>query len=245
MAKKIVDMFRCHLDERKLRGRMKILAIDTSSEACSVALLKSDLNASDEIKSLHRIAPMQQARLLLPMIQELLHSSSLMLSDLDAIAYGCGPGSFTGIRIASSVAQGIGLAAQLRIIPISSLAGMAQAAFLKHHWSNLLVAVDARVQQIYCAAYKANVYGIVELVGQEMVVRPEEISPSLSDIKYYGIGSGWKLYEKQLVRHLGIKPCAINFSQVPEASAMLTLAKIQLEKGNHVSVSEAVPVYLR
>ena len=123
---------------------MKILAIETSSHACSVALLNED-----KVKISHIISPMQQAKLILPMIDELLKSSALTLNDLDAIAYGCGPGGFTGVRIAASVAQGLGFAVKLPIIPISSLAVMAEAAFLERQWRKLLVAVDARADQIY------------------------------------------------------------------------------------------------
>ena len=137
---------------------MKMLAFDTSAGACSVALLN---NESVEIS--HIVAPMQQAKLLLPHIQNLLNQAGLALKDLDAIAYGQGPGSFTGIRIAASVAQGLGYASGLPIVPVSSLAILAQTAFLEEKWDKCLVAVDARTEQVYWAHYVANNSGLMEL----------------------------------------------------------------------------------
>lgn len=227
---------------------MRILAFDTSSEACSAALWDSSSTMNDQIKTRHQIAPMQQARLILPMIQALLSSSSLQLNKLDAIAYGCGPGSFTGMRIASSVVQGIGVAEGLPILQISSLAAMAQAAFMKHQWDKLLVAVDARMEQIYWAIYEVNQAGLVELIGAEQVLKPDELFQSnheLSSGKWYGIGDGWKKYEEKLVKQLGFSPCNIDYTALPEASAMLGLAKKQLDDGNQVAISQALPVYLR
>src|SRR5690348_12267838 len=128
---------------------MKLLALDTSSIACSVALL-----LDGDVHYLHKIAPMQQAKLILSMIEELLKTHSLKVNHLDAIAYGCGPGSFTGLRIACSVAQAFGLAADKPLIPISSLAALAQATYIEHQEKKVLAAIDARMDQIYWAAYE-------------------------------------------------------------------------------------------
>src|SRR5690606_29845388 len=103
---------------------MKLLAIDTSAQACSIAL-----QIDDEVKVWHEVVPMQQAQLILPRINQLLQESNLSLNQLDAVAFGCGPGSFTGVRIATSLAQGLGYALNIPLIPISSLAGLAQAAY--------------------------------------------------------------------------------------------------------------------
>src|SRR5471032_2163673 len=105
---------------------MKILAIDTSANACSVALL-----INNETLSSHKVIPMQQAQLILPMIEELLLTANITLNQLDALAFGCGPGSFTGVRIAASVAQGLAVAHDLPVISVSSLQALAQAAFLQ------------------------------------------------------------------------------------------------------------------
>ena len=121
---------------------MKILAFDTSSNACSVALLNGSA-----VHSSNKTLPMQQAKLILPMIHTLLDECSVGLEELDAIAFGCGPGSsFTGIRIATSVAQGLGFATQKRLISVSSLAALAQTAYLAHGKERVFVAVDARME---------------------------------------------------------------------------------------------------
>ena len=127
---------------------MKLLAFDTSSTTCSVALL-----LNDEIIEKNQTALMQQAQLIFPMIDTLLKSKNLKINQLDGIAFGCGPGSFTGVRIATSVAQGLAYAAKLPLIPVSSLAALAQAAYEDLRWEKLVVAVDARIQEIYWGAF--------------------------------------------------------------------------------------------
>lgn len=219
---------------------MKILAFDTSTTACSVAL-----QSGDEIKVLHEVAPMQQARRILIIIQKLLADSSLTLADLDAIAFGCGPGSFTGIRIASSVAQGIGFAKDLPIIRISSLAAFAQAAFEAGKGAKYLIAVDAHMQQIYWAIYAANQHGFVELTNQELVCSPEDIIPPENTHDWYAVGDGWEKYREKLLARLGFEPTIISSSPLPIAKAILRLASESYTKGDNVTASDAIPVYLR
>lgn len=225
---------------------MKLLAFDTSASACSVALLNNE-----RITTLHKIAPMQQASLILPMLQQILADASLSLNQLDMIAYGCGPGSFTGIRLASAVAQGLGFAYSLPIMPISSLAAIAQAALIEHQCSQLLVAVDARMGDVYWAVYKnASATDYVELVGQEHLYKPESViipnNIELSSANWYGLGDAWLQYKSQMVLALGIEPCAIFAAQQPTAEAILRLAKRKLEQGGSgVHASEAIPIYLR
>jgi len=218
---------------------MKILAFDTSTTACSVAIQNGN-----QIKCLDRVAPMQQAKLILPMINELLEASSLTLAHLDAIAYGCGPGSFTGIRIASSVAQGIGFATQKPIIKVSSLAALAQAAFLEQHCTKMLVAVDARMDQIYWASYEVRNKGSVELVNQEWLCRPENVCiPEMND--WCGVGDGWGIYAQALTSRSGFTLQSIYSSQLPSAQAILQLARVKYDKNEWITASEAIPVYLR
>lgn len=219
---------------------MNILAFDTSSTACTVALLHGK-----EIQAAHQIAPMQQAQLLLPMIQQLLDTASLTLAQLDAIAFGCGPGSFTGIRIASSVAQGLAFAASLPVIPVSSLAVMAQAAREERQWDKLLVAVDARMEQVYWAVYEANKAGHVALIGQESVGKPQDIPIPPDSLHWHGIGDGWEKYAEKLIEHLGFQPETLNPSQLPSAKALLTLAKMKFEQGDYTTAFYAFPAYLR
>ncbi|MBV9575574.1 MAG: tRNA (adenosine(37)-N6)-threonylcarbamoyltransferase complex dimerization subunit type 1 TsaB [Gammaproteobacteria bacterium] len=218
---------------------MKILALESSSIACSVALQEGE-----KITALHKIAPMQQAKLILSMVNELLVTHSLDLQSLDAIAYGAGPGSFTGIRIASSVAQGLAYANQKPIISISSLAAMAQAAYEEQGWMSLLVAVDARMEQIYWARYEVRERQLVELIGEEKLIRPEHIKIEDS-AKCYGIGDGWDQYRQKLLDCLPIAPLAIASSQLPTAHALLLLAKFKWEQGEWEGPFNAEPHYLR
>lgn len=214
---------------------MKILAIDTSSNACSVALL-----IDDQVKALHEVAPMQQTQKILPMIDALLRDSYMSLNQLDALAFGCGPGSFTGVRIATSVMQGIGFAMNLPLIPISSLAALAQAAYEELGWKRLLVGVDARIQEVYWGAYQVNDQGLVELVGKELVCPPEEvILPANGD--WCGVGSAWDVYRTQIP----CNPLQIDASRLPMATAILTLAKPKFINNDRVSAEQALPTYLR
>lgn len=223
---------------------MRLLAFDTSSAACSVALLDTTKPAGEQIASLHQIMPMQQGKLILPSIQSLLETSKLTLNDLDAIAYGCGPGSYTGIRIASSVAQGLGLTTTLPVIPVSSLAAIAQSAFLEHEWASLLVALDARMGEVYWAKYTVGSDGLVELEGLEEVSNPDQIGAPFTGINWYGVGDGWAKYEEQFKNRLGFLPISINTNQLPTAEAVLMLARKKFEQEEWVKASEAVPVYL-
>jgi tRNA threonylcarbamoyladenosine biosynthesis protein TsaB len=221
---------------------MKILAFDTSSTACSLAL-----QIDNEVKCLDQNAPMQQAKLILPLIQGLLAQSSLSLNELDAIAYGCGPGSFTGIRIANSVAQGIGFAAQKPIIQISSLAALAQTAYQEKKCSKVLAALDARMQQVYWGVYEFNQNdGIMDCLGEEKLCYASEVSlPDKIDQDWQGVGDAWANYTDNFIARLGLRPREIHASLLPNAQAILALAKVKFEKSQWISSADALPSYLR
>ncbi len=221
---------------------MKILALDTSSTACSVALY-----VNGTITSLHRVAPMQQTNLLLPMIEEILAGARVTLAELDAIAYGTGPGSFTGMRIASSTTQGLAFAANLPVIPVSSLAAIAQAAQMSDGALNqaYLVAVDARMGQIYWGYYTTDNTGHVTLAGEETVCFPADAT--LAEPKapnYAGVGDGWQPYGEILCQALGFKPNTINPAQLPTAEAILKLSLNYFKQNKQISATEALPSYL-
>lgn len=218
---------------------MKILAFDTSSSVCSIAIQNGE-----QVNFSHKVAPMQQAKLILPMIQTLLAECSLTFADLDAIAYGYGPGSFTGIRIANSVAQGIAFAAEKPVIQVSSLAILAEAAFMEQSCKKMLVAVDARMNQIYWAFYAIGEKGYVELIGEEQICTPDIASLPLKN-DWCGVGDGWDKYTDQLTARLGFKPEFIYASQLPSAQALLKLAKVKFDESQWVAAGDAAPVYLR
>ncbi|HVE44111.1 MAG TPA: tRNA (adenosine(37)-N6)-threonylcarbamoyltransferase complex dimerization subunit type 1 TsaB [Gammaproteobacteria bacterium] len=217
---------------------MKLLLLDTSTSACTVALLKGEA-----VHLQHHVAPMQHAKLILPMIDALLKESHLTCADLDAVAYGVGPGSFTGTRIANSTAQGIGFACQLPIVPLSSLACLAQTAVKKHGWQKLLVAVDARMNQIYWAKYVRSETGEVSLVGEEQLSLPSKVTVP-ADGDWYAVGDAWEKYASVLETRLGFRPVEIGATLLPEADACIGLARAKFEQGGWIQAAEATPNYL-
>ncbi|MDM8563559.1 tRNA (adenosine(37)-N6)-threonylcarbamoyltransferase complex dimerization subunit type 1 TsaB, partial [Candidatus Marithioploca araucensis] len=141
---------------------MKLLAFDASSPACSCALY-----LDGEITERYEIAPRQHAALILPMADELLTEAGLKPIELEGIAFGRGPGSFTGLRIASGVAQGIAFAADIPVAPISSLATLAQAAYIENGAQKVLAAIDARMSEVYWGMYVIDKQGIMRCEGEE------------------------------------------------------------------------------
>jgi tRNA threonylcarbamoyladenosine biosynthesis protein TsaB len=213
---------------------MKILAIEASNTAVSIAL-----QIDDRITAEHVIAPLQGAKLILPMIAELLTTQKLTLQNLDAIAFGCGPGSFTGVRIATCVAQGLAYAANVPIIAISSLAALAQTAYQELQCTPMLVAIDARLNEIYCGYYRIEA-GIAILVGGEQVC-PPELLPKPLDTDFYGIGNAWEIFAERLV----FKPAQINTMYIPTAIGVLKQAIAKFQQGDWQTALEATPIYLR
>jgi tRNA threonylcarbamoyladenosine biosynthesis protein TsaB len=233
---------------------VNILAFDTSSSACSVALFRSDQPAGSQITSAHQVAPMQQGHLILPLIDRLLAENNVELAQLDAIAYGQGPGSFTGLRIASGVAQGLSLPNKTPIIPISSLAILAATAFSEVSASCILTAVDARTSQLYVAGYKL-INNACSLVLPEVLVTPdstesvESFKNSLKSLvtenKWCGAGDGWVKYSNILSNCMGVEPTAIMPALLPNAAFMFEMARDKLMRGEWVKAEQAMPHYLR
>lgn len=217
---------------------MNILAIDTSSHACSVALLRNQ-----EMKLRHEMMPMQHAKFILSFIEEVVGSPG---DPVDVLAWGCGPGSFTGLRIAASIIQSMGYVWQLPVVNISSLAAVAQVAHEKHGWQEIAVAVDARMKEVYWGYYRANSHGFVELVGQEGRGLPEVLPfTEKIDDNYYAVGDGWSLYTHEIVTGLQKKPVDIDSNCLPSAAAVACLAQVKYKKGDWLQPFDALPQYLR
>ena len=218
---------------------MRLLAVDTATEACSAAIL-----VDSEIKQKFEIAPRKHAELILKMVDELICDAGISLKQLDALAFGRGPGSFTGIRIAAGITQGLGYAANIPVIPISNLAALAQSAADKH--KNIFSAIDARMNEIYWCKYNTLADGTVTPTCDEAVSLPEQTTVTSDDsIDYFGVGSGWKTYGDLLTTTLNHKITGINPEALPQSKDILTLAKRDFERGNYVDVDKALPVYLR
>lgn len=213
---------------------MKLLALDTSTEACSAALF-----VDGEIRQRFEITPKAHTKLLLPMIESLLAEAELNLTQLDAIAFGCGPGSFTGLRIATGVVQGLAFGADLPVVPVSTLAALAQKQ--SHQLS--FIATDARIGEIFWGVYQRNTAGFMELVGYEAVLPVSQIQfPQQAAI---GIGSGWRVYETELVEKTRGLVSQIESEALPQSSAIAELGVYGFEQGRAVAAEFAQPVYLR
>jgi len=221
---------------------LKILSLDTSTEACSAAILQND-----EVQQEFIISPREHTKLILPMVERLLAEAGLQLHQLDSIAFGRGPGSFTGLRIGAGIVQGLAYGAGLPVIPISTLKSLAYGYWLENlqHTSSdelILTALDARMNEVYWAGYKTTVLGVVEVLN-EQVVAPENIvlPKELGQTRCIGMGSGWLAYET--LPHGILSVCDNDVH--PEAQYIALLGKEALLAGETVSAEQAMPVYLR
>lgn len=217
---------------------MKILAVDTATEACSAALY-----IDGEIQERFEIAPREHTRLLLPMVDSLMAEAELRPQQLDAIAFGCGPGSFTGIRIATGVMQGIAYGADLPVVPVSTLAAISQACLQKTEYDIVFTAVDARMDEIYWAVYQRDAEGFAQLVGKERVQPATEVDAL--QLTGYGIGSGWLRYQQALTARLNEQIIAYDADYLPHSAEIALLGAVGVQRQQTVSVYQAMPVYLR
>lgn len=214
---------------------MKLLALDTSYSACSIALLNND-----QMTSRHILAPMQQTKIIFSLLDEVLSEQEIKINQVDAIVFGSGPGSFSGLRIAASVAQGLAFGANLPVIAISSLAALAQSAYEELGWRHILVGMDAKMQQAYFAAYSVT-SNMVKLIGEESVCTPQTFSAPSDHAEWYGVGDAWDIYKSEIAE----KTIAVDSKCLPKATAMLSLAREKFTKHQWLSPEAALPCYLR
>ncbi|MDH5471239.1 MAG: tRNA (adenosine(37)-N6)-threonylcarbamoyltransferase complex dimerization subunit type 1 TsaB [Gammaproteobacteria bacterium] len=218
---------------------MKLLALDTSTEACSAALY-----IDGEIEQRFEMAPREHTQLILPMIDDLLSAADIKIKQLDALAFGRGPGSFTGVRIATGIVQGMAFGADLPVIPVSTLASIAQSVYDDHHHTSVLAAIDARMGEVYWGQFRINQQGIMVLVGEEMVIKPDQVSSLLED-EWAGAGSAWAVYENLLNRSL-VQPVNHYYADYyPQSGSIAKLAVYDFEQGVRLSADQAIPLYLR
>jgi tRNA threonylcarbamoyladenosine biosynthesis protein TsaB len=217
---------------------MKLLAIDTATEACAAALY---INGA--ITERYELAPREHTKLLLPMIDSLMAEAKIEAQDLDALAFGRGPGSFTGVRIATGVIQGIAFAANLPIVPVSTLAAIAQDCIENTENDCIFTAVDARMNEIYWAVYLRNPENIAVLSGQESVAPVANID--CLELNGFGIGSGWEIHEAELTTQLADYFTDYDANYLPKASVIARLGVYGFNNNQAVSVEQAMPVYLR
>lgn len=213
----------------------KILAFDTSIDLCSVAL-----GVDDKIIAQQKLAPQRHNELILPMIDELLRSANLKLAQLDVIAFGCGPGSFTGIRLATSIAQGLAFGANVPLAPISTLRILAQTAYDQFSFVKVLVALDARMEQIYWGKYEI-LDGLMEETTPDVITTPTNVVGP-EDPNWVGIGNGWDVYQKELQKTCHVTE--IKNHLLPEASSLIKLGIAAFKQQKTVAAQLATPIYL-
>ena len=217
---------------------VRIIALDTATEACSVALLEDGAIVAERFE----VAPRQHASLILPQLETVLSEAEWSLGDISALAFGRGPGAFTGVRIAASVAQGIAFAADLPVLPVSDLAALALDLQREHNVEYVAAAIDARMGEVYWGYYKLDAELGMRLLGEERVLPPATV-PQYDEYEWCGVGSGWASYGDQLRTRL--KTGAVWPDRYPKASAVALLAERLWQSGQAVAAEHATPVYLR
>ena len=217
-----------------------LLAIETSTEACSAALGVGDL-----VIERSEIAPRRHAELILPMIESLLAEAGLRRRDLAGVAVGRGPGAFTGVRLAISIAQGLALGLDLPVVPVSSLAALAlDAPPDAAADAAILTVIDARMGEVYAGAFRRRADGLVEAIGPESVGRAEQlVLPARAS--WSVVGTGWDAYRDALQTRLPAPPQFAEGARYPQARAILRLAQREFAKGAGLAPELALPVYLR
>lgn len=217
----------------------RILAIETSTTACSAALY-----VDGDIQQRYALAPRQHAALILPMIESLLVEAGIKVTQLDALAFGRGPGSFTGVRIAASVVQGIAFAAELPVVPVSTLAALALGAMHESGEAQVLAALDARKNEVYWGAYRHVDMDLARLQGEECVCLPDSITAPTRH-NWVGAGSGWAAHGPLLMERTGERVVRVLPDLEPVARDVVRLAIDDFRKGRVVSPEQVCPVYLR
>ena len=220
---------------------MRMLAIDTSTEACSAAVLRPD----GRIALRHVLTERGHAELVLPMVDDVLGEAGLGLGDLDGIAFGRGPGGFTGLRIAAGVVQGLAHGTGLPVAPVSSLAATAWLVAQADAWGeDILVCNDARMNELYWACYRFDAAD----PGRPVMTSPERVGPAVSVAAVAGAGhctgNGMARYP-ELVARLAAAGLRFHPGVWPRADAVARIGAAMLARGEGVAASEALPTYVR
>ncbi len=215
---------------------MNLLAIETATETCSVALA-----IGDEVQQRYRHEPRKHAELILPWVQDLLAEAGIGFNSVDAIAFSRGPGSFTSLRIGIGVVQGLAWASDCPVVPISSLAATAQVAAVNGA-EFALVALDARMSEVFTALFRLNADGIMTLSGQERVCSPGLVQIPDEGV-VYAVGAGFERYPE--LNLAASELAGIRADTWPDAVSVIKLARHWLLENEALPAEMAQPVYLR
>ena len=221
---------------------MRLLALDTATENCSAALL-----IEGRILQCEELIGRGHAERILPMIHGLLSDADLKLPDLDAIAFGRGPGAFTGVRLAASVTQGLAYASGLKVVPVSDLQAVAQRALaFEPAPARVLVCADARMSEVYWGCFERGTEGLATPASPEAVGAPESVSIPVrwTAERTFGAGTGFGAYPA-LIAQFESKLDGVYPGLLPRASEIATLALEAAAAGRLLDPEQALPVYLR
>ena len=218
----------------------KILALETATEACSAALL-----VDGAIIERFEIAPRKHTDIILPMVAALLAEAEIVIQNLDAVAFGAGPGSFTGVRVATSVAQGIALAHDLPVVPMSCLAILALGGAKAHDSNTIVPVMDARRQEIYFAVYQVDT-----VTGVATCLQPDAIGPPAdlrlpTDLPCIVVGAGAQVYREQILARCTANVRLLPDPVYPRAGDGLMHALAAFNANATVAAEFAEPIYLR
>ena len=217
---------------------MNFLAIDASTEACSVAITNNDKQFSE-----YELCPQSHSLRLLPMVDSVLKQANVQLSALDGIIFGQGPGSFTGVRIGIGVTQGLAFSSQLPVRGVSTLQAMAQQAFIEQGQRQVIAAIDARMSEVYTCYFEADDQGIMQPKTAETVLNPELVTAYYEGLSLpaYGVGTGWDAYSALASLKSNAGSPEILF---PNAKAMLAIGQVGFSE-HSVDAEHAQPKYVR
>lgn len=214
---------------------MKILAIESSTQSCSLAFYDG-LQLLERIDAIHK----GNSQRILPMLDELLTTAQCSMEQIQGLAYGRGPGAFTGLRMAAAVVQALAFAHDLPVVGVSCLAALAQGA----NYPRVLCALDARMGEVYWGVYQCDARGQWQLHAQEQVCAPSAvICPAEGE--WVGVGSGWALYHDALARTIQTRLVATDTQAIPYARHIAALALSEFSAGRVMAAHEVLPIYLR
>ncbi len=214
---------------------MKLLALETATEACSAALW-----VEGSVLERYELAPRRHAALILPMVESVLAEAGLTISQLDALAVGRGPGAFTGVRIAIGIAQGLAFAAELQVVPVFTLAALALAGGRETGQMQIATALDARMGEVYWGTWSVS-GDQAERLGEERVCTPVAVTAPPGE--WFGVGSGWGAYSETLSQQLTVRDWL--GERYPRAGDVARLAVAPARCGQWVAPEQVAPVYLR
>lgn len=220
---------------------MRILALDTATEACSAAVL-----TPERIVSRYLETDRGHAERILEMVDAVLAEAGVGLCDVDAVAFGRGPGAFTGCRLAASVAQGLAFGAGRRVVPVSDLRALAQRALDQAQDArSVLVCTDARMHEVYWACFRRDAQGCAEPCQDERVAAPQAVVLDRDTVTpIHGVGRGFRAYPA-LAERLGGQLAAIHEDWLPRAEEIARLGRVEAAAGRTLAAEEARPTYLR